>query len=377
MEKTEIKEVISRKELMSFLRLPWKIYSHDRFWVPPLLSEQRRILNRKLNPFFKHALYKAWVSFLPSGVVGRILAYIDSNHNKHYREKTGFVGFFECVDDQETANQLFNVALQWLREQGMEKMCGPMNFSIGNECGVQLHGFNTSPYIQMSHTPHYYNALFEKAGFTKAHDLYAYKLVGNEVKKHELFPRLKMITDNKLQQKELIFRPINMNRYKSELELINTIFNQTLQYDWGFVPSAMEEVLFTADAMKMIVDPELIIFAEHKGRVVGCSISLPDINQVLIHLNGKLFPFGWIRFLYYKQKINRIRVYLLGILEENRCKGLDVVFYYQSIMKAMERGYNEAELSWISEDNTAMIRIVEKIGATRYKSYRMFQKVIR
>lgn len=371
-----VKDVISKKDLSTFLRIPWRIYKDDPNWVPPLLSEQRRMLSRKVNPFFKHADYKAWI-LLSSGIPsGRILAYVDNAHNSYYNEKTGFMGFFECIDHQESAETLFDSAREWLKQQGMQLVSGPINFSIGNECGIQLDGYNTMPYLQMNYTPPYYVALFERSGFSKAHDLYAYKLVVEESLRHAIFPRLKKITDKIRQQQDLTFRPVNMKRYTEELESINTIFNETMRHNWGFVPSDMEELLFAAGPMKMIADPQLILFAECCGKVAGCSITLPDVNQALKHINGRLFPFGWIKFLYYKQKINRIRLYLLGILEENRFKGLDVAFYYFSILNAFERGYKEAELSWVSEDNATMIQIIEKIGATRYKTYRMFKKSI-
>lgn len=376
MTNIEAREVITRRDYTVFLRLPWKIYQHDSYWVPPLLSDQRRTLNRKLNPFFKHAGYQAWIVFKSGLPTGRIIAYVDFEYNEYYNLKTGFIGFFECMDDQEAAGHLFDTAEKWLRQKGMQNIIGPMNFSIGNECGVQLNAYDTMPYLQMSHTPAYYTGLFEQSGFIKTHDLYAYRIVLEDILQHDIMTRLKKITDKILLNKDVSFRKVNMKNYLSELETINTIFNKALTQNWGFVPSSMEEVLFTADALKMIADPEIILFALYQGSVVGCSISIPDVNQALKHINGKLFPTGWLRFLVYKRKIDRVRVYLLGLLEDNRLRGLDAAFYYMSILKGAERGYREAELSWISEDNTAMIRIVEKIGATRYKTYRMYQKKI-
>lgn len=371
-------EVVSKSELKKFLALPGLIYAHDPYWVAPLLMDQQRQLNRKKNPFFKHCIYKAWLVYNGPEPVGRILAYVDSEHNALQQEQTGFIGFFESIDNQEVADYLFRVAIDWLLLQGMNKVYGPMNFSIGNECGVQLSGFNHPPVTQMNHTPSYYSALFEKAGFTKAHDLYAY-LVTEEIlsQQTDIMQRLKQISDKTLNKEGVLFRTLNMKKYETEVENIQSLFNDFMQGAWGFVPASREEMFYIGETLKYIVDPEVVFFAEIKGKVVGGSLSVPDINQALSHMKGKLFPFGIFKFLYYKKRINRIRVLLLGVRAEYRSKGLDILFYYFTIIQALKQGYTEAELSWISEENFNLISIVEKIGAKRYKTYRMYEKNFR
>lgn len=305
---------------------------------------------------------------------GRILAFVDTDYTSYTQTQRGFFGFFDCLQEQAIANALLETAAAWLKAEGMKSMCGPMNFSIGNECGVQLDAHDTVPYMQMNHTPPYYRSLVESAGLEKTQDLYAYLIRVEDIRDHPWMKKLEMLSGLIARKKNYHFRPVRMKNYYQELDHINTLFNQALTDNWGFVPSHMEEVLFTADALKMIIDPEIVFFVECRDQPVGCAISIPDINQVLIHLNGRLLPFGWIKFLYYKKKIDRIRFYLLGILPAHRSIGLDAVLYYQSILKAMQQGYREAELSWICEDNTRMIRIVEKLGAKRYKTYRMYEK---
>jgi len=371
----EIFEVNSRKEWGQFLQVPFSIYKNDPNWVPPLFMEQRRLLNRKKNPFFKHCIYKAWLIRNNGLPAGRILGYIDSAYNDLHKEKTGFFGFFESINDQQVAGTLFTVLFNWLKQEGMNNVYGPMNFSIGNECGVLISGFDSSPAIQMNHNPLYYPSLFDKANFEKEHDLYAYLMTEKMVvDKENLLPRLRRITEKTLQKEGLKFRKINMKNYKSELGNINTLYNDCMQNNWGFVPSTEKEIFYAGESLKMIADPEMIFFAEVDNRVVGCSLSIPDFNEVLKHMNGRLFPFGIFKMLWYKKKVRSFRMLLLGVNEEYRKKGLDILFYYYTITRGLELGYNKSELSWISEDNRNLIGIVEKLGASRYKTYRMYRK---
>jgi len=192
--------------------------------------------------------------------------------------------------------------------------------------------------------------------------------------KENLLPRLRRITERTLQKEGVKFRTIHMKDYKSELENINSLYNDFMHDNWGFVPSTSKEIFYMGESLKMIVDPEMIFIAEVNNRVVGCSLSIPDFNEVLKHLNGRLFPFGIMKLLWYRRKVKSFRLLLLGVHEEYRKKGLDILFYYYTITRGLELGYNKSELSWISEDNSNLIGIVEKIGASRYKTYRMYKK---
>ena len=187
MNRIEIAEVNSAKLLSDFLKLPARLFAEDPYWVSPLLSEQKAILDRKRNPFFRHCRYQAWVIYKDQKIQGRVLAYVDDAYNQHSKSQTGFIGFFDCTNNDGLAGSLFAKATHWLREEGMTHVYGPMNFSIGNECGVQLDAFDTMPYLQMNHMPPYYRTLFENAGFTKAHDLYAYKVNVAEVVSSPIF----------------------------------------------------------------------------------------------------------------------------------------------------------------------------------------------
>jgi hypothetical protein len=375
-QKYQLTEVADSKAWRSFLKLPWKIYEHDAAWVAPLLYEQKKLIDKNKNPFFKHAETKAWIVCKGSQAVGRILAYVDHRYNEHYREKTGFFGFFECVNRQQVADILLEKAAAWLKQMGMERIRGPINFDIANECGVLLSGFEYSPTLQMGHSLPYYHVLFEASRFSKAHDLLAYRLRKDVLADTQFVDRLKNASNRVLENNQISFRKLRMNDYKEEMVHINNLYNEFMDQNWGFVPTTTEDMMYTADSLKQIVDPKMVFFAEKKAKIAGCSISLPDINQVLRHMNGKLFPFGFLKFLYFRKKITRIRLILLGIQKEYRNRGLDVFFYYHTMKKVFESGYDEAELSWISESNTCLISIVHKFGAELYKRYRVFEKAL-
>lgn len=372
----EIVEVNSKKTWDQFLQLPFGIFKNDPKWVPPLLSEQKHLLDKHKNPFFKHCIYKAWLVLENDKPVGREVAFIDTLYNNINNTDTGFLGFFDCIDQQKAADLLFDAGGQWLKQNGMNTICGPMNFSIGNECGVQLTGFEFSPLIQMNYTPENYRSLFEKAGFLKEHDLYAYRMTADEVKdQYKVLSRLEKLAEHSLQKRGVKLRAIDFKNYKKELEHILSLYNDCMSSNWGFVPSSFEEMLYASSSLKQIADKELIFFAEVNNEVVGCSVAVPDINQALYHVrNGKLFPLGFIKLLYHLTKINAFRLLFLGVRRDHRLKGLDSLFYYHTIRKGLERGYKMAELSWISEDNKNLVSIVEKMGAERYKTYRMYKK---
>lgn len=377
MNNIQVREVESKTDWKAFLRFPWQIYKNDPYWVPPLLADQKKNLDTKKNPFFRHAFYKAWIVTLNGEIAGRILAYVDNAYCKQYNENAGFLGFFESRNNQEVADQLFHISIGWLKEQGMKKVYGPMNFSIANECGVLTSGFNYSPVVQMNHTPAFYNELFVNAGFSKAHDLYAYLMTEEMVNSNDaVMAKLKRISENTVKKEKIRIRLLNMNDYDNELLRINDLFNDFMKDTWGFVPSTIDEVKFSGDTLKTFADPEMVFFAEVDNKVVGCSLAIPDINEVLKRMNGSLYPWGIFKFLWYKKKVRSIRLLLLGVTEAYRNIGLDIIFYYYTISRGIERGYNKCESSWISEDNTVLNSIMEKIGSKRYKTYRMYGKEI-
>jgi hypothetical protein len=375
MREIEVLEIQSRKDWKAFLRLPWHIYQEDPHWVPPLLVEQKKMLNPKVNPFFQAGKASSWITREQGRVTGRILAFIDPHHNQFHQDKVGFVGFFECIDDQDTANRLFQQAAAWLKQAGAEVVRGPVNLSMSNESGVLTSGFDHAPFVQMNHTPPYYQKLFENGGFRASHLLRAYIITVDEILNNKpLLPRLRRIADRVAQQNQFTIRPINMKRYREEVLNITRLYNEFMKGNWGFVPASEEEMFFMGESLKLVIDPEMVFFIEREGKPVGCSLSVPNINQLLPHLNGKLFPFGFLKFLYHRRRIKRMRLMLLGVEQGFRNKGLDILLYHHTIKQGMKQGYTAAELSWISDDNATLISIMDKLGASLYKTYQVYDK---
>jgi len=373
----EMEEVRTAAQWKAFFYLPWDIYRSDSSWVPPLVTEQRKLLDRSKNPFFKHAEYNAWLVKSNGKYAGRILAYVDHRCNEFYQDRIGFFGFFETVDDFNIGSRLFHYAASWLKGKGMRIIRGPVNLDISNECGILLNGFEYPPYLQMGHNPPYYHELFEAAGFGKGHDLLSYRLNRDMIlSDNSLLERLARISRKVMDRKGIRIRSLDMSRYKTELASINDLYNAFMNQNWGYVPTTIEDMLFTGSSLRQIVNPDMVLFVELDGEVVGCSVSIPDINQVFARLNGRLLPFGIFKFMYYQRKINRMRLMLLGVQQNFRLKGMDVLLYYYTIAKAFEHGIEEAELSWISEDNHVLVSIVEQLGAELYKRYRVYETIL-
>lgn len=372
MKNIEIKEAVNKKDMTLFIKLPWQLYKSDPLWVPPLLYDLKRQLNKKINPFFNDAEAKYWLAFQDGKCVGRIAGIINHQHNKHYTERTGFWGYFECINDNNVSNALINVVHNWLLQKGMNLARGPLNLSLNNECGFLIEGFDRSPVLQMNYNPPYYPALLESYGYKKEHDLYAFYLSDSITGNEKIMQRLKRISDLVVQKEKITFRYFNTKDFKGEVEKIRLLFNDYMRDNWGFLPMEKEEVGFIAEALKPLLVKELAIFAEVNGETVGCSLSLPDLNQLLKSMDGKLFPFGIFKFLFNKHKIKDIRVMLMGINKPFRRKGLEAVFIYRTIIEGTKRKFTGAELSWVSEANISMIRELENLHAERYKTYRVF-----
>jgi hypothetical protein len=373
---TRLCKVTAAKDWQHFFHLPHTIYKDDKQWVPPLRSEQQKLFSQK-KPFFLKARFCAWLVFDEGKPTGRIVAYVDNAYNEFHQTKNGFFGFFECLADSRVAAILLQAAQSWLANEGMARMIGPINFDTGNECGVLLKGSRFPPYLQMAHTPLYYRKFLEDEAFVKEHDLLAFRINLHQVAaEKELMNRLANIAKRTGENASCTIRCFAKNNFDKEMAHVHYAYNNWMKDNWGFSPVSEMEMKFAAASLKSIVDPDLVLFAQQEKELIGCCISLPDVNQVLQKMNGSIFPFGFLQYLYYRKKINRVRLMLLAVSPAHRNKGLDVFFCYHSILKAIELGYKEAELSWVSEDNTGLITILKKFNAELYKQYRVFAKDI-
>jgi hypothetical protein len=365
----EIIPVKGEKDLHRFVVLPWKIYRGDPNWVPPLIGDTKNMLRPAKHPFFHHAEVALFLARRRGEWVGRIAALINHNHNSFSEEKTGFFGFFESIDDAAVSGALLETAARWCVERGMDRLRGPANFSTNEECAMLVDGFDSPPCVMMPYNPPYYPTLLERAGFVKAKDLVAFHL------KSETIPdRLIRFGEEIAKRENVTVRSMDMKHFREEVDRVRFVYNQAWERNWGFVPMTDEEIDHMAKSLKPVVDKDLIIFIEKDGSPIGFTMALPDVNQALHHANGRLFPFGLLKILYYARKIRKLRVLTLGILKEHRGKGLDVLLYLQLFRNGFKRNYNEGEFSWVLEDNAVMRRPLERIGSKVYKTYRFYEK---
>jgi len=367
-----VKEVKTKKDLNQFIKFPWKIYKNDVNWVPPLISQMKETLNPKKNPFFNHSEVQFFLAIKNGKVVGRISAQINRNHNKFHNEKSGSFGFFECIPDYNVASILFQKVYDWAKLRKMEIIRGPMNFCSNDEWGLLIKGFDSPPMVMMTYNPKYYIDYFDKFGFEKAKDLLAY--YADFDKMPERFERLMKKVEKK---KRFVVRKLTPKKFNEEIATLLTVYNKSWEYNWGFVPMDEAEFYHIAKNLKQIVDYDLVFVAEIDGKAVGFSLTLPDINQALIKINGRLFPFGWIRLLKAAKQIDRVRDIALGTIKEYTNLGIDLVFYYETIKNALSKNCARGEASWILEDNMKMRRPMERVGAKPYKTYRIYEKKIK
>jgi hypothetical protein len=364
-----IHEVKNKKDLKTFLRMPWGIYRGDPYWVPPLLKEHAFLFSPQ-NPFLHHAQIIPYLATKNGAVVGRMAAIIDQNYIDFHREKTGFFGFFESIDDLEVPRALLDRAKRFLRGKGLQTVMGPVSPSTNDECGLLVDGFDSSPCLMMPYNPRYYQKLLEGCGLQKAKDLYANFMTDDG----GLPERLQRISSRAIKRVPgLTIRPINLKKLTDEVMLVKEVYNGAWQENWGFVPLTDEEMNLMVKKMKPLVVPDLALFAEIGGETVGFALALPDYNFVLKRLNGRIGPLGLLKFLYYARKIEAIRVLLLGVKMEHRKRGIETLLYMELFRRGQARGYRWGEMSWILEDNHLMQKGIEALGGKRYKTYRIFQ----
>ncbi|MBI5198414.1 MAG: N-acetyltransferase [Nitrospirae bacterium] len=355
------------KDLKDFINLPFKLYENDPYWVPPLISDQKALFSRK-NPFFEHAEVAFFIAKKNGIPAGRIAAIVNYKHIEFHNEKVGFFGFFETIHDNTVAKALFDKTKEWLKDKGMEIMRGPMNFSINEECGFLIEGFDTSPFLMMPYNPPYYPERVEGYGLKKAKDLFAYIINVPE----NMEPRVSRIADMARSHGAMV-RKIDMKRFDDEIETFKHVYNSAWEKNWGFIPMTEKEIEWMAKRLKQLIVPELALIAEIEGKPAGFFLAIPDYNQVLKRLSGHLFPTGILKLLWYSRKITDIRVLIMGVLKEHRRKGIDALIYHEAWKAARNREYKRAEFSWVLEDNVLVHRVAKMLGARLYKKYRIYE----
>lgn len=364
-----VEPVRSGRDLHDFVALPWRLYRGDPHWIPPLIGDVKALFDPARNPFFQHGDIRPLLARRDGRIVGRIAAIRNRNHESFQDEAVGFFGFFECEDDTEAARALFDAVRAYHREQGLPRFIGPMNPSTNDDCGLLVEGFDTPPAVMMTHGRPYYPRLVEESGLVKAKDLLAYCMDAPNVP--ERLERGGALAQER--NPEIVVRPLDKKRFAEDVEAFRAVYNSAWEKNWGFVPMTGAEIDHMAKQLKPVIDPGLILIAEHKGKPVGFALGLPDLNQAVKHANGRLFPFGLLRILWAARHIHRARILVLGLVQEYRHTGIDVIMYRDLYRHGVKKGYSWGEFSWVLEDNWAIRKPLENFGAKPYKTYRIYE----
>jgi hypothetical protein len=364
----EAVKVSTRKDLKEFIDLPWMIYRDFPHWVPPLKAEVEKMVTPGKYPFWQHAERELFVVRKEGQAVGRIAAIRDDNHDRIHQEKAGFFGFFECAAEYEIARVLFDAAKDWCREKGCIFLRGPASPSANDEYGFLLEGFDLDPVIMMPYTPPYYLEFSERYGFPKVKDLYALWASATA----PIPERIEKVMQRAKKNSPFTIRTIDPKNFRRDVQSIKSVYNGAWEKNWGFVPMTDEEMDLTAESMKPFYDPNLIIIAEYEGKPVGIGLTVPNINEVLKRLNGKMNLLGILKFLWLRRKVKSCRSLIGGCLPEYRRTGLIAEIFYETVCRARSR-YEWCELGWNLEDNDLINRFDVEIGGQIYKKYRLYQ----
>lgn len=370
MSEIRVIQIEAARDKKRFLRLPWLLYENDPFWVPPLQGEQKSLVNYTKCPFYDHNECQTFLAVKGSEPVGRIAAILNHGHVKRYKEKIGFFGFFESIDDTEVSHALFDAAFDWLNQKGMTIIRGPVNPSLNHTLGLLIDGFDTTPFFMMTYNPPYYEKLLDEYGFRKSQDLYSFwgKIEMLPKIRERLVPMAQVIAE----KTGAVVRPLDQRNFARDVELFLNIYNRSLTNTWGFVPMSEAELKAMTNGLKYLIVPELAMGVEIDGELVGATFGLPDYNPRIKEIDGRLFPFGFLKLLRNKDQIKRIRVLSTNVLPEYQMHGLALLLLEGLVPKAIEAGIKEAEFSWVLESNRFSRGSLEKGGAIRNKTFRIY-----
>ena len=355
-----------------FLHLPWKLYEGDKNWVPPLRQNQKEMVNYTPHPFYDENIIQTFLATIHDEPVGRIAALVNYGHNRRHKENRGFVGFFESIDNQHVANGLFAAASDWLVQQGMTAMRGPMNPSMNHECGLLIEGFDRAPTFMMTYNHPYYPALWEGFGFRKVEDMVAFW--GHIDMLASLDPKIYEIGVQCIERFNVNLRPLNKKRFKQEVESYLHIYNQALGGTWGFVPMSDAEVRHMAKGMKMLIEPDLTTFAEVDGKPIGAVFGLLDFNPIIKEIDGRLFPFGWWKMLMHRKRLKRVRLITTTVLPEYQRWGISLGLMGRLIPEVKKWGITEGEFSWVLESNDLSYKTLKRGGTKITQKYRVYDR---
>jgi hypothetical protein len=376
-----VTQVRSRRDLRQFLDLPQRIYANDPHWIAPLRQEVRKLVEPRRNPFFDHGEACFWIAWRGDIPVGRISAQINHLHLKVHRDATGHFGFLEAVDDPAVFEALLGAAETWLKARGMARVLGPQSLSMNDEIGVLISGFDRPPAVGMAYSPRYYARRLESTGYVKGKDLHALRFEMGDARNRAV-PELERSAVRLNPDGRVRVRPVDMRRFKQEMRGAIAVYNDAWSGNWGFVPVTEREVEHLIAALRPVIRPAYILLGEIDGRLQGLFLALPDLNEAIAGLGGKLLPFGWAKLLW-RLRVRPpkgARVMLAGVSPafQNSALGASMLAWMlaEIIKGAHAWGTEEFELSWVLEDNARSMAFCQRAGGRIYKTYRLYEKIL-
>ncbi len=372
----DVREVSGGKDLKAFIDFPFRLHSNHPQWVPPLRIERRLFLNRRVNAFFSHGEAAYFLARREGRVVGRVSAQVDHAYNDYHHSRWGWFGFLELEDDEAVAAALLDAARAWLAARGCERMVGPADFSMNDESGVLVEGFELRPMIRQPWHPPYYQRLLERAGMSKAMDLLMWNLEVTE--RDKVMPVIWELAAKVQREHGIRVRPMRRRQLRKDMDSFAEVYNSAWSQNWGFVPFSKKDLDAYAQEMHLVFDKHWFMIAEREdtGEVVGMAITIPDVNQALERMKGRLLPFGWWHFLNKGRIMDRVRVGFLGVKPEYQHTGVAAKLYEEHFNAAEARPQKGGEMGWILETNTAMNRGMEAMGGRVVKRYRVYEREI-
>lgn len=368
----EIRSVRTRRDYRQFIRFPYTLYKGDPNWVPPLIRAEKFTFLPRKNPYFLHSEVQLFLAIRFGKVVGRISAHEYREHNRIHNDATGFFGFFESIHSQRVANALLNAALQWLKSKGYKRMMGPFNFTVNDSSGILVDGTNIPPMVMMPYNPYYYAKMLEGYGMRRKHDQFAWKIDDQR----GMHPLTKRIADLCRHMPGLIIRRINMKDFENEIRKAYHVYSNAWNNEWGSIPPTWEEFYRFARRFRTFGDPNYAVLIELNETPVGVGLAIPNVNESLIKMKGRLLPFGFMKLIFNRKKIKTMRVLVMEAIAGFENRGVDALLYGMFYEQALLDGIQWAELSWTLESNTRMNKILEMTGAEKYKTYRVYEQDI-